>query len=184
MFLFLHILYVSVLCVSGHYSKDRGHPQGEMCVLLRSASVSPEDRWSSLAPPWHGRISCEGEVRTQSSTGRMEVSLWHHNHISITMTQDTFSKCSSLKYCQVYIVWPFRDIGRDFDIARYLYRCVYYVLWDFCCLVWRSRLSVWVLLNPLMVVEKAVLLNYTQQDLCPRIGSLYIFTISSHGPFY
>lgn len=58
---------------SGHHPEDRGQPQSEARGLLRISAQSPAVRGGSLAPPGHGRLQREGEVRARTPAGGVEV---------------------------------------------------------------------------------------------------------------
>lgn len=68
------------LCSSGDHTEDRRHPQGKMCGMFRPPSQPRPIGRSPLAPPGHGRVSREGEIRAEQITGRVEVNHVHTFH--------------------------------------------------------------------------------------------------------
>lgn len=66
---------------SGDHTEDRGHPQGEMCGMFRPPPQPCPIRRGPLAPPRHGRVPREREIRAEPITGRVEVNRMHKSHV-------------------------------------------------------------------------------------------------------
>ena len=67
-------MFVCFVSSSGNHPEDCGHPQGEMRGLFRAAPQPRAVRRGALAPPGHGRVPREGELRAEQASGRVEVS--------------------------------------------------------------------------------------------------------------
>lgn len=62
---------------SGDHTEDRGHPQGEVCGMFRPPTQPRPIGRGPLAPPRHGRVPREGEIRAEPIAGRVEVNRMH-----------------------------------------------------------------------------------------------------------